>query len=516
MIFNVPDTFGQFPPSPPLPLHEPPNAPSPHHPSDDELASGIIAYPRDAPTTKRAAKQAEGTNARAVVIEEVKEKGGGNGKGKAKARGKEKENDKKKEKEKEKEKEKGKDKGKGRKDKRGGRTTGSRNFSSEEMAKLVKLVQEELPLGAAGWDKIVSVYNKWAKPETYHERDVKSLRGKFDSIVKTAHEKPTGDANRLELLTQAMQADEAIMTKSGGLTLDDNIDGDDSSVLELSSSSDSDSGDADSSDEGKGEKKKGGNARGRKDKGKKASEKDEKVKQSFIKAYRVNDPLELKPRQPRTSTTAATEAMSSIGNFFNPNAVRERDDTRMMQGFQITQLQTAQSEIRELRMRVDTLSDKLNAETRRADKAETQLELYQNFGMGSRRRHRSPSSPRRSTRRRSHYHSRSRSRSRSRPQQRSHSRDRSRPQRRSHSRARSPDRHKRDYHPSSPNTTSSHQASGIDSQGYIGDVSQSSFSYASSSRHMLNSNVGSLTMTVTPRRGRDGQVEGFEISPTRR
>jgi len=118
-----------------------------------------------------------------------------------------------------------------------------------------------------------------------------------------------------------MQADDTIMTKCGGLTLDDNVDVDDSShkksVLELSSLSDSDSGDS--------------NPRGRKDKlnekGRKASKKDQKVKQSFIKAYRVNDPLKLKPCQPCTSTTAGTEAMSSIGNFFNPNAVREHDDT---------------------------------------------------------------------------------------------------------------------------------------------------------------------------------------------
>jgi len=164
-----------------------------------------------------------------------------------------------------------------------------------------------------------------------------------------------------------MQADDTIMTKCSGLTLDDNVDGDDSShkksVLELSRSSDSDSGDS--------------NPRGRKDKlnetGRKASKKDQKVKQSFIKAYRVNDPLELKPHQPRTST----------GNFFNPNAVCKCDDTQMMQTFHLTQLQASQSEVWELRMCLETLSNKLNAETHRADKAETQLELYQNFSFGS-------------------------------------------------------------------------------------------------------------------------------------
>ena len=324
-------------------------------------------------------------------------------------------------------------------------------------------------------------------------------------IVKTAHKKPTGEAHWLELYVHTMEVDDAIMAKCSGLTLDDNIAGDDSSreksVVEISSSSDSDSRDSGSSDEGKGDKKKGGNSRGRKDKpnekGKKVSEKDEKGKQSFIKAYRVNDPLELKPRQPRTSTTAATEAMLLIGNFFNPNAVRECDDTRMMQTFHLTQLQAAQSENRELQMCLDTLSDKLNVETHHADKAETQLELYQNFSLGSRRRHRSPSSPRHSTRWRSYYHSWLCSRSRSRPQCRSRSHERSL------------DWHKKNYHPSLPKPTS-----GIDSQGYTGDVSQSSFSYASSSHHTLDSNVGSLTVTLTPRRGRDGQVEGYEISPT--
>ena len=34
-------------------------------------------------------------------------------------------------------------------------------------------------------------------------------------IVKTAHEKPTGEAHRLELYVHAMEADDAIMAKCG-------------------------------------------------------------------------------------------------------------------------------------------------------------------------------------------------------------------------------------------------------------------------------------------------------------
>ena len=82
---------------------------------------------------------------------------------------------------------------------------------------------------------------------------------------KTAHKKPPAEAHRMELYVHALQADNAIMTKCSGLTLDDNVDRDDSSheksVLEFSSSLDSDSGFPASSDEEKRDKKKGGNPR---------------------------------------------------------------------------------------------------------------------------------------------------------------------------------------------------------------------------------------------------------------
>jgi len=129
---------------------------------------------------------------RAAVIEEVKEKGSGNGKRKAKWRGKEEEKDKKKEKE-------GKGKGKERKVKHGSHTQGSHNFSSEEMVKLIKLVGEELLIGAAGWEKLASMYNTWAKDGRYHEHDVKSLQGKFDSVCLVPLPSPQFSCNLIHV-----------------------------------------------------------------------------------------------------------------------------------------------------------------------------------------------------------------------------------------------------------------------------------------------------------------------------
>jgi len=136
--------------------------------------------------------QAEGTNARAAVIEEVKEKGSGNGKGKAKGRGNEEEKDKKKEKE-------GKGKGKERKDKCGGCMQGSHNFSLEEMVKLIKVVGEELPIGAAGWEKLASMYNTWEKDGRYHECNVKSLQGNFDSVCLVPLPSPQFSCNLIHV-----------------------------------------------------------------------------------------------------------------------------------------------------------------------------------------------------------------------------------------------------------------------------------------------------------------------------
>ena len=41
---------------------------------------------------------------------------------------------------------------------------------------------EPVLIGAAGWEKLTSMYNVWAKDGRFHERNVKSFRGKFDAV----------------------------------------------------------------------------------------------------------------------------------------------------------------------------------------------------------------------------------------------------------------------------------------------------------------------------------------------
>jgi len=64
---------------------------------------------------------------------------------------------------------------------RGGRASGSRNFSNIEMTTLIEAVKRALPLGQIGWREVVKLYNK-ALPEDGMKRDEKSVKTKFDAV----------------------------------------------------------------------------------------------------------------------------------------------------------------------------------------------------------------------------------------------------------------------------------------------------------------------------------------------
>ncbi|KAG5645800.1 hypothetical protein H0H81_007634 [Sphagnurus paluster] len=79
---------------------------------------------------------------------------------------------------------------------KGGRQTGSRNFGAKETFELLERVAERLPIGGSGWKMVTAKYNRWASQNNYAEREAKSLKGKFETLVRTAKSKPTGVANR--------------------------------------------------------------------------------------------------------------------------------------------------------------------------------------------------------------------------------------------------------------------------------------------------------------------------------
>ena len=166
--------------------------------------------------------------------------------------------------------------------------------------------------------------------------------------------KPTGDAEAPEHIQLAWHIEEQITSKAGTLTIDDSDldEGDsDEEVIEISDN---------------------------------ASSEDETTKTAsaaktiaVAKAYRSTNPIS-QPAGKRSRP--ATEALSSITSIFNPSSMKQRDDDRFAQSMQLTQLTHLQIELHETRTRVDQLRDQLSMETRRADRAEAQLDMLRTLG----------------------------------------------------------------------------------------------------------------------------------------
>jgi hypothetical protein len=174
-------------------------------------------------------------------------------------------------------------------------------------------------------------------------------------------EKPTGEANCSQLLETALQIHRKLHNKSGTATLLDEDPSEEESeakpgaakthkVIHLASEEDSDKEDE-----------------------VKASKKGKAVKSTFIvKGYQTANPLEMKTRKARVSTSQAADTISAIGSYFSADRVREREDTRANTSLNFFQLQSALTELQEVRSRNEQLSDALNSEIRRADKLDNQ------------------------------------------------------------------------------------------------------------------------------------------------
>ena len=301
----------------------------------------------------------------------------------------------------------------------------------------------------------------------------------FYQIVKTATEKPTGDAERLLLYETALQVEDEITKKSGIITLDDgviNSEDSDNDTNPVRSGSDKDIEVFES------KQKKGADK-------KKAKGKSEK--KSLVKSYHLTDPLETKQcTHTNPATTQAANALASIGSHFNPDQVCGRDETQMVQTLQFSQLQSAQAEIRDLHFHCNNLMQQLHTETRHADNAEWDLRMFEviQAQTSQHRRRSSSSSSRRYSRncrpcRYSHSCSCSHSCSHTHHNQCSHSHSHQ-----SHSR-----------YPTYPGSPSHSQNAGMPTP--------------SSSSHTLN-NEGTMLL-VTPKRNRDGNIESYKLSPAK-
>jgi hypothetical protein len=75
--------------------------------------------------------------------------------------------------------------------KRGGRRTGSQNFSNVDLDMLLKYVQTVRPVGQEQWVSVQDLYNIYAKKEGSVERIWTALRDKWNKLIRCS--KPTGD-----------------------------------------------------------------------------------------------------------------------------------------------------------------------------------------------------------------------------------------------------------------------------------------------------------------------------------
>ncbi|KAF8814951.1 hypothetical protein BYT27DRAFT_7219425, partial [Phlegmacium glaucopus] len=209
---------------------------------------------------------------------------------------------------------------------------------------LVKIVGLRCPIGQDGWEAVTKEYNEYAKKNGSMERD---------RIVKTATEKPTGEGEHLQLYQDALQADDDITARSAAITLNDDNQ-ENHSTISLTNNSSSDS-EVESKPKVKNEKKtvaKGG-----------------KTDKSLvtIKSYKVTNPLEVKSRRTNPAASQANDAISSIGSFFKPESMHERDESQTILAMQQSQLHATQTKICELCAQYSSLQERFFMEGRHAD-----------------------------------------------------------------------------------------------------------------------------------------------------
>ncbi|TFK50297.1 hypothetical protein OE88DRAFT_1726238 [Heliocybe sulcata] len=253
------------------------------------------------------------------------------------------------------------------KDKSGskGRQKGAGGYGKEDVDALLAIVEQRLPQGQMGWEWVMKDFNSWAEKNNANTRDVRGLRAKFDAIVK--HRKPTGSATVPDYITKAWLISEAINERAGLLEVEDTArfqdSGDEDNVIDISSDKDL-----------------------------------EEVREipppitskTVAKGYCVNPPAPPPlGAKGRTRAAATSDALTSITSIFSPDAQARREDARFMNTFQMSQLSSIQQELRDTRARIDILHDRLNSETRRADRAESELAVLKVVmqGTGSRYGH---------------------------------------------------------------------------------------------------------------------------------
>ncbi|KAJ3804692.1 hypothetical protein F5876DRAFT_5531, partial [Lentinula aff. lateritia] len=236
-----------------------------------------------------------------------------------------------------------------RKRKRGsqkGRTSGSSNYTDEDLGILFEILRRNLPLGQRAWSRCADEFNEQAEQQGRPTRLAKSLELKYKQLVKTT--KPTGDAELPRNVEDALEIEEMMNDKAGTRDLDD-----------------SDIGDFDDNDsESESDKE---NAPTRK-----------KSKATVKKQSTATGPVAHRRATGRqTSVTSSRDFVDTLSAALDPVAQTARAEEQSSRTLQATSMLTMSSQLRELqrttenlRQRLDESQRDLMQAERRADRAE--------------------------------------------------------------------------------------------------------------------------------------------------
>ncbi|KAJ7572968.1 hypothetical protein C8J56DRAFT_904441 [Mycena floridula] len=279
-----------------------------------------------------------------------------------------------------------------------GRTAGAPNYTDEEVHGLLDLIEQSLPIGAAGWNSVGDAYLDWAKENGYAERGSSSLQTKFKQILKQT--KPTGDPDCPDWIDRAHEINNLINEKTGCRELnDDDID---DRVVVVSS---------DENDENLA-----------------AQRAPVRRKKVSVKAEPHDGPVARRPASnrlpaPRARRHTGQDLLNNITSALGPEAQAARSEEHSARAIQTTQMFSLHAQIRDLqrineslRQDVTAAQREVHAAERRADRAELTLELRtSNFNTPIRPSfaHSTPRAPSRDSSRRSRSQSRQSHHSRS-------------------------------------------------------------------------------------------------------
>ncbi|KAJ4471144.1 hypothetical protein C8J55DRAFT_522034 [Lentinula edodes] len=227
-----------------------------------------------------------------------------------------------------------------RKRKRGsqkGRTSGSSNYTDEDLGILFEILRRNLPLGQRAWSRCADEFNEQAEQQGRPTRLAKSLELKYKQLVKTT--KPTGDAELPRNVEEALEIEELMNDKAGTRDLDDSDIGD---FDDNDSDSESDNENAPTRKKSKATVKKQSSATGR-----------------------------------QTSVTRSRDFVDTLSAALDPVAQTARAEEQSSRTLQATSMLTMSSQLRELqrttenlRQRLDESQRDLMQAERRADRAE--------------------------------------------------------------------------------------------------------------------------------------------------